>query len=428
MNRLKNLLTNNLALKIISVVIALMIWLVVVNVDDPIDSQTYRAIPVQVKNSGYIESMNKTYRIEDEDSTVSVILKGKRSVIKNRQNDITAAADLTQIIDLDSDPVMVPVTVTCPGVEAEDITVIPGNIPVIIEDAASIDPMVSVNTSNIKPANGYEVGEISVNPENIVITGPKTIIQQIDRVVAEVEVNGISQDTTVQAKLKIVDENKEELSEAKMSYLKFSSGSANVNVDIRLWEVRDGVKLKADYKGSVPSGYQVSETTTAPEEISVAGSPEALEALAENGNEIIIPSGDLERNDEFEWTLDLSQYLPEGLKLATDVTNRIQVKAVIIPLGSRSLNLEVTSITVQNQDIDLDVAYDEKQVIVSVKAASDILDKLTVGDISATIDLKDLGAGDYTVPVSVTLPDGYELVEPVELSLHLMEKEKTGES
>ena len=30
MNRLKNLLTNNLALKIISVVIALMIWLVVV--------------------------------------------------------------------------------------------------------------------------------------------------------------------------------------------------------------------------------------------------------------------------------------------------------------------------------------------------------------------------------------------------------------
>ena len=196
MNRLKNLLTNNLALKIISVVIALMIWLVVVNVDDPIDSQTYRAIPVQVKNSGYIESMNKTYRIEDEDSTVSVILKGKRSVIKNRQNDITAAADLTQIIDLDSDPVMVPVTVTCPGVEAEDITVIPGNIPVIIEDAASIDPMVSVNASNIKPANGYEVGEISVNPENIVITGPKTIIQQIDRVVAEVEVNGISQDTT----------------------------------------------------------------------------------------------------------------------------------------------------------------------------------------------------------------------------------------
>ena len=195
---------------------------------------------------------------------------------------------------------MVPVTVTCPGVEAEDITVIPRNIPVIIEDAASIDPMVSVNASNIKPANGYEVGEISVNPENIVITGSKTIIQQIDRVVAEVEVNGISQDTTVQAKLKIVDKNKEELSEAKMSYLKFSSGSANVNVDIRLWEVRDGVKLKADYKGSVPSGYQVSETTTTPEEISVAGSPEALEALAENGNEIIIPSGDLERNDEFE--------------------------------------------------------------------------------------------------------------------------------
>ena len=162
MKKLKELLTNNLVLKLISVVVALLIWLVVVNIDDPIDTQTYRNVPVQVTNGGYIESMNKTYRLDDEDSTVTVILRGKRSIIKNRQEDLVAEADLTQIIDMESDPVMVPVHVTCSGVDESAITVIPGNIPVIIEELDSVDPMISVSTGTTEPGTGYGGGSFHI--------------------------------------------------------------------------------------------------------------------------------------------------------------------------------------------------------------------------------------------------------------------------
>lgn len=428
MKKLKELLTNNLVLKLISVVVALLIWLVVVNIDDPIDTQTYRNVPVQVTNGGYIESMNKTYRLDDEDSTVTVILRGKRSIIKNRQEDLVAEADLTQIIDMESDPVMVPVHVTCSGVDESAITVIPGNIPVIIEELDSVDPMISVSTGTTVPGTGYEIGELSVNPEKVVITGPKSIVQTIDRAVAEVDVDGMTQSGTKQATLKIYDKNKEVLTDTKMSYLKFSTGSTTVDVDITLWEVRDGVKLSAEYTGSVPEGYQVSETTTTPEEISVAGTPEALEELAKNGNVIQIPSEALKANDSYEWTLELPEYLPEDIKLATDVTNRVQVKAVVIPIGSRSLNLSVTNLEVKNLDESLDLAYDEKQVIVNVKAPASVLDDLTVDEIQASIDLSGLGEGQYTVPVTITLPEKYELVENVEIGLHLTEKTSAKES
>ena len=330
MKKLKKLLTNNLVLKLISVVVALLIWLTVVNIDDPIDTQTYRGVPVQVTNGGYIESMNKTYRLDDADSTVTVILRGKRSVIKNRQEDLVAVADLTQIIDLESDPVMVPIRVTCPGVDESAITVVQGNIPVIIEELDSVDPMISVSVGTSAPGTGYEVGELTVNPEKVVITGPKSIVQTIDRAVAEVDVDGMTESGTRQATLKIYDKNKEVLTDTKMSYLKFSTGSTAVDVEITLWEVRDGVKLSAEYSGSVPEGYQVSETTTTPEVISVAGTPEALDQLAKNGNVIQIPSEALKANDDYEWTLELPEYLPEDIKLATDVTNRVQVKAVVI--------------------------------------------------------------------------------------------------
>lgn len=428
MEKLKKLLMNNLVLKLISVIIALGIWLMVVNIDDPVTTQTYRSVPVKVTNSGYIESMNKAYQIDDSDSTVTVVLKGKRSMIKNRQQDIVAEADLTQIIDLNSDPVMVPVTVSCAGIEEAAVTVMPGNIPVTIENVASVDPMISVSTGGTAPEVGYEVGEMRVNPEKVVITGPESIVGKIDRVVAEVDVEGMARNATKQVPLKIYDKNKEELKESQKSYLKFSTGSSSVSVDISLWEVRDGVKLSAEYTGGVPAGYQVSETTTTPEVVAVAGSQEALEKLQKEGNVIEIPAEELTENDKYEWSLDLTEYLPDDIKLATDVSNRVQVKAVIIPEGSRSLNLSVTNLEVENLSSEMNLAYDEKQIVINVRASDAILNNLTVADIHASIDLAGLEEGGYTVPVNIVLPEGYTVVEEVKIGLHLTEKEKAEES
>ena len=160
----------------------------------------------------------------------------------------------------------------------------------------------------------------------------------------------------------------------------------------------------------------------------MAGTPEALDQLAKNGNVIQIPSEALKANDDYEWTLELPEYLPEDIKLATDVTNRVQVKAVVIPLGSRSLNLSVTNLEVKNLDESQDLAYDERQVIVNVKASASALENLTVDEIKASIDLSGLGEGEHTVPVEIVLPSQYELVEDVEIGLHLTEKMSAKES
>ena len=89
-------LANNLLLKIVSVVIAVIVWLIIANINDPVVVKSYN-VPVTIQNGAYIESGGKTYLVDDEQQTATVILKGNSSVVEDRLKDIVAVADLTQI-------------------------------------------------------------------------------------------------------------------------------------------------------------------------------------------------------------------------------------------------------------------------------------------------------------------------------------------
>lgn len=53
--------------------------------------------------------------------------------------------------------------------------------------------------------------------------------------------------------------------------------------------------------------------------------------------------------------------------------------------------------------------------------------QLKVEDIKAVIDLTGKTAGEYTLPVTITLPEGYEQVEEVQATVQLNQAEKTSE-
>ena len=108
---MKEKILNNLPLKIISVIIAIVIWYVVTSVSDPIVTRTFPDIPVQITNESYIAEGKKTYQISEQYQSIAVSIRGNRSVVNGiTEDDITVTADLTQIVTMDTDPVYVPVT------------------------------------------------------------------------------------------------------------------------------------------------------------------------------------------------------------------------------------------------------------------------------------------------------------------------------
>ena len=152
---LKKLL-NNLPLKILSILIAIVIWYVVVSVN----------VPVQVTNEAYIAAGKKTYQIEEEYQTVTVTVTDNNSVVSRlKASDITVTADLTQIVTMDTNPVYVPIKATCSMVKQEKLSTVTATIPVEIEDVDSEKFPITIDAGNTKPAKDYEVGTMTSDPE-----------------------------------------------------------------------------------------------------------------------------------------------------------------------------------------------------------------------------------------------------------------------
>ena len=423
---MKKNMINKFTLKILSLIIAILIWLLVRNVDDPIIVRTFYEIPVTIENASYLAENLEIPLLVDGKDTVKVRIKGARSVVnKLEKEDITAVADMTQIISKDTTPIMVPVEVTCTGISDSDITVRPRNIQVNIEKQKSVEKTIAVSTGDTQPDKDYEIGNLKANPEKVTISGPESIIDRIDKVVALVDVTGRKESNIeIKSQLKIYDKNLDELSAKQLEYLNIKEISDNtIRIQAQFWKVKQNVKIKAEYSGGPKHGYEVDSINLVPDTVSVAGTEEALKKLEQEGNTLEIPGKYIDVTDktgDFEENIDLNELLPEDLKLVRDVNSSVIATVKILPYNSRDYEVSVTQIKADNKAEDLDLVFQDEQITIRAKAKEQDLDSLSTADIQVQIDLNGYGEGEYEVPVTVTLPSGYELVEDIKVKVKLV--------
>ena len=423
---MKKNMINKFTLKILSLIIAVLIWLLVRNVDDPIIVRTFYEIPVNIENASYLAENLEIPLLVDGKDTVKVRIKGARSVVsKLEKTDITAVADMTQIISKDTTPIMVPVEVTGTGISDSDITVRPRNIQVDIEKQKSVEKTIAVSTGDTQPDKDYEIGNLKANPEKVTISGPETIINKIDKVVALIDVTGRKESNIeIKSQLKIYDKNLDELSPKQLEYLNIKEISDNtIRIQAQFWKVKQNVKIKAEYSGEPKRGYEVDSINLVPDTISVAGTDEALKKLEQEGNTLEIPGKYIDVTDktgDFEQNIDLSELLPEDLKLVRDLNSSVIATVKILPYNSRDYEVSVTQIEADNKAEDLDLVFQDEQITIRAKAKEQDLDSLSAANIQVQIDLSGYGEGEYEVPVTVTLPGGYELVESIKVKVKLV--------
>lgn len=423
---MKKSLMNKFTLKILSLAIAVLIWLIVRNVQDPVIVQTFYDIPVTLVNESYLSNNMKIPLLIDGDDTVKVRIKAEESVIKElKKEDIVAQADMTQIY-MDATPKMVPVEVTCKGIADDNITVTPRNIQVDIENQTSVEKTIAVNTGDTTPDKDYEVGSLQANPEKVTISGPESIINKIDKVVAKIDVTGMKESNVeLDSELKIYDKNQDELSEKQLSYLNLAGVQDNkIKIQAQFWKVQKNVKIGSEYSGSPQYGYEVDSVSVVPETLSLAGTDEALQKLAVEGNTLTIPASYIDvsgKDSDFDVKVDISELLPENMKLARDINSTVIATVKILPYNSRDYEVSPTQIKVENKPENMNYKFETDKIVARIKAKEEDLDNLKTDDIQMKIDLKDAKAGENTLPVTVTLPEGYELVEDITVKVALIE-------
>ena len=303
-----------------------------------------------------------------------------------------------------------------------------GSKPFVLEDAAAEQADIAIaltprDDDNLvicqlckKLFHIRKTVSLTASPEKVRITGPKTLINKIDKVNASIELDGNTEDFTQDVNLTIIDKNQEVLTDSEMNSLRIEN-NAKVTVTAKLWKIRQGVQISADYVGTPAEGYQVGAVRTVPDTISVAGSAEGLESLADNNNVITIPEDSIDisgESEDVEKKISLTNLLPDNVKLTSDSSEDVWVTVSILPAGSREFEFPTKNIEVKNKPKDLQVTFETAQIEVRIKSDNKDLDDLNNDkDIKASIDLDGKKEGSYEVPVEIVLPDGYETVEDV---------------
>ena len=302
-------ITKNLTLKILAFLIAVFLWLIVVNIDDPVDDKTFSNIPVQVTHEEVITDNNNTYQIVDNTQEVNVTVTAQRSVLdKIKAEDIQATADMKEL----TLRTQVPIEITIKGYAGkyEKATANPRNLQIQIDEEAKNNfPITPTTTGTVR--GGYEVGALKAVPEKVTLRGPKRIINSIAKVTAEADVSGLSEDETVEAKLVLYDANNNVIDQTLLAN---NLGKEGVSVEVELLQVKS-VPIEVDTSDvSAAEGYKLGKITVEPQEVEITGDKTTLAGVSK----ISIPASALQLDNltqKTDKTIDISSYIPSGVSL-----------------------------------------------------------------------------------------------------------------
>ncbi len=424
--KIRNALLGNLWLKLLSLLIAIFIWIMVTNANNPVRTTLFSGVPITIVNQDSVADIGKVIEAQGS-GTVTLKVTEKRSVLEqlNRDgSDFYVEADMNNITDLNT----VPLTVSCANsaVTWDEIEVTPSSLKVTLEDKVEQTFVATVAAEGV-PAAGWEVGTCTIKEgKNIIIAGPGSLIRIINQVVAPISVDGMSEDASVPSTLKIYDKNGDQFTDAQMASLEFKDESGNVltnhtvEVLVDLWRIRTDIPLRVQTVGSPAWGYRVSGILTIPETISIAGTEEALGALGAMF-EVKDPVDVTGASENVTTEIDLTTTFAEmtGVKLLSGADPYVQVEVSIEANGDVTLPIPLSSISFVNKPEGMDLVFtpaDEVQV--KVHALSEDAQKLSAEALVLNVDLAACAQeGSFEIPVQVTLPEGYELASDVTLTV-----------
>jgi len=387
--------------KLVCVFLAFILWIYVMEVDSPDYEDVFEDVAVTVVGTTQLENERNLSIFSGYDTLVDVTVKGQKSVIaKYSSEDIVATVDVSKIEK--SGMYTLEVFVDVPsGMTLVESSVTQINMFVDKRTTENIPVEASVKSYKIS-SEEYSLGDITCSTDMISVTGPESVIREIDHGLVEVDLGGefITKSITTEADVLLKSQNGEDI---ESRYLKLSKTSIQVNVPVYGFK---NVPLRVTTKNGFYT-EKLTDVTVSPEIIKVKGEPSVLQ----NVDSIDVTVIDEKRIGE-NTQLEVDIILPDNVY---PVTGEPETATVNIKLsGLVRSTFEVENITIINTG-DKKVKALDKSVAVTVIAEKSIMKKLKAEDITLVVDFtnfkENIGIVNAVAEVQFNTDDGvvYEI-------------------
>ena len=410
LTKLKMSLTNNIGLKFLAVLIALVLWLAIVNVNDPEKTITVSNIPISVTNESAITSRDMVYNVKSE-QYLNITVSGKRSIVSNLSaEDFRATASLKELSKVNS----IPVDVTTKNASlGRKITIVKQSAQTILVDVENVEEkdftdLVVEYTGKV--ADGYVAGLSSMSTDEVTVKAPTSIIDKIKKVAVRCSLDGTTTNISKKCPVILYDKNDKEI---KSDEIELSDKKIRVNVNVLRAKQVPISTINKDELGKPADGYVVDDVILSSDSITVYGSEESLDSIEsldiQDDIDVSDAKGDVTQN------IDVTGKLPKGLSVSGEST--ITVKVVIKKLITRTFEYDASEVSLNDLSSNLDVQLVTKKVKVTLQGEEEVISQLTKDDMAISADLGKVKEGTTTVHVDVAVPDNTTLMNNVTIKI-----------
>ena len=324
LKHLINIFRVNIPLKIISVAIAFLLWLVVVNVSNP---EVTDSVTMEISVNNGEELMNKGKAFSLDSRTVRVTYKVRSNYRSQIQpSSFTAYVDMTDYSITGAVPVYVDVSPSISNL-ISGMTQNPMVIHVSTEDMQEKDFTVSARV-NGQPAEGYIAGAVQMEPAVVSLYGPKSEIGKVSRVGIVLDIDQASETQYGTGKIQFFDANDNVIPLSPSITL-----SSDVQYTVPVYKTKN-LSINVPTTGQPERGFTLTGVETEPRFVQVYGE----DAVLEQYNTIYLPDGLLDIsgvNSNVTISVAMQNYLPEGLYMVSQsdvsVVARIARQTDVIP-------------------------------------------------------------------------------------------------
>jgi len=387
----------NLRTFLLALILGISVWVSAVTGADPDEVRVYPdTIPLEIV--GNDPSLIIT---SDIPSSVEVTLRAPQSVweqLTAQDKSVQATLDLS---GLGTGEHMVDIQIRVLERPYQIVLADPGTVNVVLEPRATrtldIEPSI-----NGLPAIGYQAGDVVVEPAEVTISGPESIINEAERARVLISLDGIRESIEESRQVQILSGNNSILHDISVT-----PENAQVTVPVSQQGGFRDLAVKVVVTGQIAAGYRLENISVFPPVVTVFSSDSELV----NSLPGIIETQPLDLQDkQDDLNSRLALNLPENVTLVGAQT--VEVTVGISPIQ--------TSLTLLNQPIEvigltegLFVQTFPQTVDVIVSGPLPILDALTPQDVKVRVDVTGLGLGTHQLePIVDVLVDNV-LVESI---------------
>lgn len=404
---MKKKIFHNWSLKLASLILAFILWALVAKIGNPPHTVTFYNVPVKLVNTDLLEKQNKVYEVLEKTDTVRVTIKAPRSVTAELSSrDIIAEADIAKLTDINT----IEIVYNVPSV----IESIKGDHDVVkLSVEERMTKWIRVQSQTVgEVAEDYIVAGATLDQNRIEVSGPKSMVEQINYAGIEVDVDGASANISLNMEPQFYNQNGELLD---VSGSVKSTSYIHVEVEVLLTKE---VPVELNVMGIPAEGYVVTgEIESSVETVKIAGKASTLAMV----NKIVVPKEQLNitgATGDMENLINLKEFLPENVRFADSGFNgKITATVHVEQLVERQLNLTKTNFAFINLPEGYTATMAEtvdtyELVIGGLKTdldevrADSVRGEVNVGTWMSDKELKEIKPGIYEIPAKFTMPEG----------------------